>query len=294
MPMRATTRARTSPPIGLIASMPVVLIAHPSFPAKTDRRRRSRSPRRSPASSMSAPRRSAPAATCRPSCSRRSPGIDVAIIPYKGTAPVMNDLLGGHVPVAFGVHPAGARQHPGRQAARDRGREPEAHQRCLPDVPTFAESGMPGFESVLHYGLLAPAGTPRPIVDRLNAELRKLAANDEVKKRIARRGRRPADLEPGRICRRHRPGRGEVVGADPQAQPEGRVGSRDAPTLLVRMRAITCPRFYVRKRKFPARLPEKWAAGGRSGWGCSECDRLRSRCFFSHGSCCPGPGCPGR
>ena len=53
-------------------------------------------------------------------------GIDVAIIPYKGTAAVMNDLLGGHVPVAFGVHPAGARQHPGRHAARDRGREPDA------------------------------------------------------------------------------------------------------------------------------------------------------------------------
>ena len=43
---------------------------------------------------------------------------------------------------------------------------------------------MPGFESVLHYGLLAPAGTPRPIIERLNAELRKLANTDEVKKRI--------------------------------------------------------------------------------------------------------------
>src|SRR5437588_13097788 len=59
-----------------------------------------------------------------------------------------------------------------------------ARTSLLPDVPTFAESGLPGFESVLHYGLLAPAGTPRPIVDRLNAELRKLVDMDEVKKRI--------------------------------------------------------------------------------------------------------------
>ena len=66
----------------------------------------------------------------------------------------------------------------------------------LPDVPTFAESGMPGFESVLHYGLLAPAGTPRPIVDRLNAELRKLAGNEEVKKRIAAEGGDPLTSSP--------------------------------------------------------------------------------------------------
>ena len=55
---------------------------------------------------------------------------------------------------------------------------------------------MPGFESVLHYGLLAPAGTPRPIVDKLNAELRKLAGNDEVKKRIAAEGGDPLTSSP--------------------------------------------------------------------------------------------------
>jgi tripartite-type tricarboxylate transporter receptor subunit TctC len=54
----------------------------------------------------------------------------------------------------------------------------------LPNVPTADESGMPGFEAMLHYGLLAPAGTPKPIVARLNAELRKAVASDEVKKRI--------------------------------------------------------------------------------------------------------------
>src|SRR4030095_5807369 len=66
----------------------------------------------------------------------------------------------------------------------------------LPNVPTFAESGMPGFESVLHYGVLAPAGTPRPIVDRLNAERRKLTDNDEVRKRIASEGGDPMTSTP--------------------------------------------------------------------------------------------------
>jgi tripartite-type tricarboxylate transporter receptor subunit TctC len=54
----------------------------------------------------------------------------------------------------------------------------------LPDVPTAAESGLPGFEAMLHYGLLAPAGTRQPIVARLNAELRKAVDSDDVKQRI--------------------------------------------------------------------------------------------------------------
>jgi len=58
----------------------------------------------------------------------------------------------------------------------------------LPEVPTAAESGLPGFEAVLHYGLLAPAGTPQPIVDRLNKELRALAETDQVKERIQHEG----------------------------------------------------------------------------------------------------------
>jgi tripartite-type tricarboxylate transporter receptor subunit TctC len=58
----------------------------------------------------------------------------------------------------------------------------------LPDVPTAAESGLPGFDSVMHYGLLAPAGTPRPIIERLNNELRALVETDEVKTRIVSEG----------------------------------------------------------------------------------------------------------
>ena len=63
-------------------------------------------------------------------------------------------------------------------------------------MPTVDESGMPGFEAVLHYGLLAPAGTPRPIVDRLNAELRKLVDTDEVKQRIHAEGGDPLTSSP--------------------------------------------------------------------------------------------------
>src|SRR3977135_88737 len=109
-------------------------------------------------------------------------GIDIAIIPYKGTAPVMNDLLGGHVPIAFGVLPPALGNI---EAGQLRAIAVTSKKRfsLLPDVPTFDESGMPGFEAVLHYGLLAPHGTPPEIVEILRAELHKLGNNPEVQKR---------------------------------------------------------------------------------------------------------------
>jgi tripartite-type tricarboxylate transporter receptor subunit TctC len=66
----------------------------------------------------------------------------------------------------------------------------------LPEVPTASESGLPGFESVLHYGLLAPAGTPRPVIDRLNAALRSLVETEEVKQRIQAEGGDPLTSTP--------------------------------------------------------------------------------------------------
>jgi tripartite-type tricarboxylate transporter receptor subunit TctC len=64
----------------------------------------------------------------------------------------------------------------------------------MPDLPTLAQSGLPGFDATLSYGLLAPAGTPRPIVERLNKVLNAALANDEVRKRIINEGAEP---EPG-------------------------------------------------------------------------------------------------
>jgi len=122
-------------------------------------------------------------------------GIDAAIIPYKGTAQVMNDLLGNHVPIAFGVLPPalGNLQAGTLRAIAVLG---PTRFSLLPDVPTADESGMPGFESVLHYGLLAPAGTPQPIIERLNAALRVLVESAEVKQRIVAEGGDPLTSTP--------------------------------------------------------------------------------------------------
>jgi len=175
--------------IGLIASMPVVLIAHPSFPAK------------SVADFIALAKKDAGKVNIGTSAVgtggylaaeyfKAAAGLDVTIVPYKGTAPVMNDLLGGHVPVAFGVLPPALGN---LQAGTLRAIAVLSKTRfsLLPDVPTADESGLPGFEAVLRYGLLAPAGTPKPIVDKLNAALRALVDTEEVKSRIHAEGGDP-------------------------------------------------------------------------------------------------------
>ena len=195
-------------PIGLVASMPVALLAHPSFPAKSiGRLHRHRQERARQVQSRHLGGRHRRLHVRR--AVQVEAGIDVAIIPYKGTAPVMNDLLGGHVPIAFGVLPPALGNI---QAGKLRAIAVTSKKRfsLLPDVPTFDESGLPGFEAVLHYGLLAPAGTPKEIVDRLSEELRKLVDIPDVQEANSQRGRRSDDLNAGRICRRYRQGRNEM------------------------------------------------------------------------------------
>jgi tripartite-type tricarboxylate transporter receptor subunit TctC len=127
-------------------------------------------------------------------------GVDAAIIPYKGTGQVMNDLLGNHVPIAFGVLPPALGN---LQAGTLRAIAVLSPTRfsLLPDVPTANESGLPGFESVLHYGVLAPPGTPRPIIDRLNTALRALVQTEQVKQRILAEGGDPLTSTPEEYAR---------------------------------------------------------------------------------------------
>jgi tripartite-type tricarboxylate transporter receptor subunit TctC len=113
--------------------------------------------------------------------------VDLTIVPYKGTGPLANDSLGGHVPVSFNtLAPILANIQAGNLRAL--AVASAARSTLLPQVPTIAESGLPGFEAVLHYGLLAPAGTSKDIVARLNRELRAAVELDDVKARIAADG----------------------------------------------------------------------------------------------------------
>jgi tripartite-type tricarboxylate transporter receptor subunit TctC len=181
-------------PIGLIASMPVALLAHPSFPAKTIRDVVTIANKEGGKLNIGT---SAVGTGGYLSAElfKAATGIEAVIIPYKGTAQLMNDLVGDQVPVAFGVLPPALGN---LQAGTLRAIAMLSPRRfsLLPEVPTANESGLPGFESVLHYGLLAPAGTPRPVIDRLNEALRSLVETGAVKQRIQAEGGDPLTSTP--------------------------------------------------------------------------------------------------
>jgi tripartite-type tricarboxylate transporter receptor subunit TctC len=172
--------------IGLMASMPVALLAHPSFAPKSISELIALAKKEPGEINIGTSAIGTGGYLCA-ELFKSETGVDMTIIPYKGTAPVMTDLVGGHVPIAFGVLPPAL----GNIAAgtlRVLAVTSRTRFSLLPDVPTVAESGLPGFEAVLHYGLLAPAGTPRPIIDRLNKELRALVSLQEVQQRIHAEG----------------------------------------------------------------------------------------------------------
>jgi tripartite-type tricarboxylate transporter receptor subunit TctC len=111
-------------------------------------------------------------------------------VPYKGTGPAITDLLGGHIAMMFAPIPA-AHGNVSSGMLRALGVTSLQRSRLLPDVPTVAESGLPGFEVAQRSALLAPAGTPRTIIERLNRELNAVLATEEVRQRLAVEGGEP-------------------------------------------------------------------------------------------------------
>ncbi len=100
------------------------------------------------------------------------------------------DLLGGHIPMAFAPIPA---THENTKSGNLRMLAVTSAVRStlVPETPTIAEAGVTGFEAVLRYGLVAPAGTPASIVDKVNAALNKVLQSDDVRRRLAIEGAEP-------------------------------------------------------------------------------------------------------
>ena len=108
-------------------------------------------------------------------------------IPYKGSQALNTDLIGGFVKVAFNPIPVSRAAIEGK-LIRALAATSLKRSSMYPDLPTVAESGLPGYDAVLTYGLAVAAGTPRPIIDRLNKALRASLATDEVKRRLNQEG----------------------------------------------------------------------------------------------------------
>lgn len=114
-------------------------------------------------------------------------GIDVLHVPYKGNGQAMSGLLGGQVSAMF-LQYAVAKPQIAAGKLRVLGTPAAKRSPAMPDIPTIAESGLPGFDVQPWFGIVAPAATPAPVVAKLNAEIAKVMRQPEVKKQLASQG----------------------------------------------------------------------------------------------------------
>ena len=185
-------------PIGVIAATPNLLLVHPSFPARTL------------ADLIKVGKQSTtPIQYGSPGVSTlnhltgellaQKAGIKLTHVPYKGAGPALNDLLGGHIPVLFSAIP-NAHGHVLAGTVHALALTGATRSPLLPQVPTFAEAGVAGFDVPLRYGLAAPAGTPRAIIEKLNQALNAALASDEVGRRLAVEGAEPQPTTPEQLA----------------------------------------------------------------------------------------------
>ena len=184
-------------PVSLVAVTPNILVVQPSSPVKTVK-------------DLIALAKSKPGTLNFPSAGvgssshlagemlKSMAGIDMVHVPYKGGGPALVALLSGQVQLMFATLPA-AMPHVKSGKLRPVAVTTSHRSQALPELPTIAESGVPGYEAATWYGLLAPAGTPKAIVDRLHAEIVKILATD-TRQRLAAQGFEPAGTTPAEFA----------------------------------------------------------------------------------------------
>jgi tripartite-type tricarboxylate transporter receptor subunit TctC len=189
-------------PISLLVVNPQILVVHPSLPVTSVK-------------SLIALAKSRPGQINYASVGNASPqhlgmemlkrmaGIDMVHVPYKGTAPAVTDILAGNVSLMFNSMPSVL---PQVEAGRLRGIAVGSAKRspAAPAIPTVAEAGLPGFDYVTWYGLFAPSGTPRDIVNRLHAQVVKILADPELAQRFAGQGAEPQSTTPEQLAQYRR------------------------------------------------------------------------------------------
>src|SRR5213079_317038 len=181
-------------PIGLVATVPNVLVTHPSVPAQTLAEFIALAKTR-PGGMNFGSGGSGTSNHLAGELFNIVTGTKLVHVPYKGVNLAMNDVLAGAIHLVVIGLPAAA---PHIKSGRLRALGVIAPQRlpALPEVPTVAEAGLPDFEVTTWYGVLAPAGTPRPIVARLNGELAKILYSTDMKDKLNAIGTDPVTSTP--------------------------------------------------------------------------------------------------
>jgi tripartite-type tricarboxylate transporter receptor subunit TctC len=173
-------------PISLIAASANVLVIHPSVPANSVRELIAHA-KANPGKLSYASQGNGSSGHIVGEQFKQVTGTSVTHVPYRGAAPAVQDLVAGHVSMMFDIAPLAKTQI---EAKTVRGLGVAGSQRLaiLPDLPSMAEEGLPELEGGPWFGLLAPAGTPRPIIDWLNSETRKAFSASDVRERFISQG----------------------------------------------------------------------------------------------------------
>jgi tripartite-type tricarboxylate transporter receptor subunit TctC len=176
-------------PIGLIASYQQILVAHPSLPMRGIADLIALA-RRQPGKITYATAGIGSGSHVSTELLAMMADIKLTHVPYRGTGAMQGDLVGGHVDMAISTFPSVFGQIRSG-LLRTIAVTGEARSSIFPDVPTIAESGVPGYAAVIHYSMVAPAGISRAIADQLNAELRAALGSEDVRARISEEGGEP-------------------------------------------------------------------------------------------------------
>jgi tripartite-type tricarboxylate transporter receptor subunit TctC len=189
--------AKDFEPVGLIAKIPNILVVHPALPIQTvsDYQRFAKSAKDGVSFASAG---SGSSIHLSGELFKMEARLPMLHVPYRGSAPAITDLVGGQVQSMFDNAPSAL---PHVKAGKLRALAVTSPQRLpqLPDVPTLAESGFPGFDVHSWFGLAAPAGTPRAVVERLNAELAKALAQPELRQRLLDMAATPEPLTPDQM-----------------------------------------------------------------------------------------------
>ena len=189
-------------PILLIAHAPNVLVVHPSVPAKSVKELIAVAKTR-PGALNFASNGAGTLSHLTGELFMQRAGVRMVHVPYKGAAPAVIDTIAGNVSLLFAAYPSvSAQERSGRLRALAVTSAKRAQ--IAPNLPTVAESGLPGFESSQWWGLYGPAGLPAAIVTRLNAETNKVLRGAEVIKRLAADGAEPAGGTPAALASYHK------------------------------------------------------------------------------------------
>jgi tripartite-type tricarboxylate transporter receptor subunit TctC len=184
-------------PVAMIGFTPLVLVVHPSVPAKTTKEFITLA-KSKPGSLNFASLGAATTQGLSASMFNFMTGIDAVQVPYKGSAPGVTDLLAGNVQFMFNALPS-MLQHVQAGKLRALGVTGAKRSSQLPDVPTIREA-VPGYEVTTWYSFVAPAGTPKPVVDKLNREISAIVETPDMKEKLKGQGLEADAMKPDELA----------------------------------------------------------------------------------------------